>query len=67
MLESSYGYAGGGGGGFGYALSRSVNLDAGVAAVLQGFGNTTTKTSSREYAFNPFLGFAAKLGLSVGF
>ena len=66
VLRSTIGFAGGVGGGFGVALGKRVNLDVGVAALLQGFGSAADAARTKVYPFNPFLAYAAKLGMSVG-
>lgn len=66
---SSAGSAYGGGGGFAIRVSRTVNLDAGVALVRQQFKeslNTRGQTSTvLEWA--PFMTYAAKVGVNIGF
>jgi hypothetical protein len=58
---TSSGTAFGAGGGFAIKLTRQTNLDAGAQLIRQRFGAIGTVT------FKPFLTYAAKLGLTVGF
>jgi hypothetical protein len=65
-LSSTTGGAAGGGAGFGYKLSKRVNLDFGASLLVQTFGEAAVVGSSQRYKFSPFLGYAAKAGLSLG-
>ncbi len=66
---SSSGAAIGGGAGLAIKLSPTVNLDLGGALVSQSFGDFTyTDGSGAVGSFNnPFLTYALKAGLSLGF
>lgn len=63
--NSSSGFAAGGGGGVIRALGYRTNLDVGFALLYQHFEDARTP-SGRLYRFTGTLGFAAKLGVSIG-
>lgn len=64
--SSSGGAAYGAGAGLAIKVSRTVNLDAGVALVRQQFGDFTFNDNA-EGSFLPFNTYAAKFGASFGF
>lgn len=63
---SSGGYAVGAGAGLAVKLTRTVNLDGGVALVRQKFGDFTLD-GGVPGSFNAFNTYAAKVGASFGF
>jgi hypothetical protein len=67
VVNGSTGYAAGGGGGLGFALGRQVNLDLGLAVLVQRFGATTVVETGRPYTFSTVASYAVRLGLSFGF
>ncbi len=66
---SSTGGAVGAGGGIAFVINSHINVDAGVALVSQSFGDFTfTRPGlSGTGTFDPFITYAAKIGLSIGF
>lgn len=66
LSEDSRGKAYGGGGGAVIRMSGRLNLDIGVAAVVQTFNPAAATGTEGRYSFEPFLGYAAKLGFSLG-
>ena len=66
VVHSSFGYAAGLGAGIGYALTRRVNLDVGGAALAQQFGRTSVVATGQPYNFSVMLGYALKIGVSLG-
>jgi hypothetical protein len=64
--SGSGGSAYGGGGGLAVRLNRDVNLDAGIAIVRQQFNPYVSKVGSSYQSFEPFITYAAKLGLNIG-
>jgi hypothetical protein len=67
--SSSMGLGVGAGGGVAVKLTRTINLDAGIALVRQQFGNFQIETSGGKIpgSFAPFTTYAAKIGVSLGF
>lgn len=65
--SASMGSSLGAGGGVAFRISNRVNLDAGVQAVRQQFGDFTFSGSNAAGYFKPFFTYAAKAGFSLGF
>ena len=63
--NSTNGFAVGGGAGLIRALNYRTNLDLGLALLYQDFEDGRTPTG-RLYRFGGTLGFAAKIGVSIG-